>query len=149
MKPRIIDEFDQNSQTATWSIDANPASSSLEKITLQLSGKMKVFDADNTQEIEGIYKQEFVFTVPYRVGAKVTLPFYEGYFRRGPFYLIDTMDESQATSLTQTGLMENQKAICVGVNSVRVALFDSPQPAKRGDPLNAFETKGWIYRLNE
>ncbi len=127
----------------------------LNQNTLQKGyGGLPVTDGETKEYIPGLMKTRFRLTVPYRIvppdeGIALAAPDNSFGLNAGRFpkYHFKTLTDDVAKDLTAKFIRQKEKGL-VGlcIAEVNLRLFPEAQPALEGYPLNAFQTKGTLYR---
>ena len=127
-------------------ISENPK---LNDISFVVSQSAPVFDKENDIEIPGLEKMDFSLSVPYYIDEKVFLARKGCIFgSRDVWYNWPTMTEDISKRLTGSYIKNHVKGL-VGfrIDEVTTAIYDRLQPSLKGVQLNAFETKGTLYKI--
>lgn len=134
----------------------------LNDVVLEMLEKVAVRDIDTGREIPGLTKQGFLLSAPYRIREKEellarTTGFGRAIFDPGFSDGLGLMTTERVISyacrfisytcgFTSGGLSNN---VSLDFMEVKTAIYKQPKLSLEGGlPLNAFEVRGVIYRLN-
>ncbi|MBI2147120.1 hypothetical protein HYU19_01425 [Candidatus Woesearchaeota archaeon] len=131
----------------------------LDEIVLDLSPEQEVIDHATRKPIPGLTRRGFSFSCPYRIADRNIYParpvssrsfFYTGLSQKATKPEVKTIGAEQYTEqyLRHAGHLDDRAKIVF--LEVKPALYTTPQqPTDGGAPLNAFEVRGVLYRLND
>jgi len=135
-------------------MDKQPISTNsvLNDISFKILDAKPVRDKDSGEEISGLVKRAFSLTVPYRTLDERVMLARTGFIFGGRdfYYNWPAMTPEVATNLTEKYLKIHCKGfVSAKISAVTPAVYETPQPALKGVPLNAFEVQGTIYQTLE